>query len=119
MEAVSKDCMFSRAGKSSNEKYRILSQKESILARKMQFKLPDKKDFNSKTKLTYETINKLAIDETEKLKKVISTKSNAEKDQQVLLKEKGFIFNVQSRDDYYETLVFFIKRNKDKIPPTG
>ncbi|CAG9328668.1 unnamed protein product [Blepharisma stoltei] len=108
MEFISNDHMFSRAGKSSTEKFRILSEKERIISRRIQFKAPSRFSFNSKQKQTYESINKLAKEEIEKLKKA------KQEEKEIIKHQTTYSFNVQSRDDYYET-----KRNKDKIPPPG
>jgi hypothetical protein len=61
--------MFSRAGKSSTFKHRILGEKESILERKLKFIKPEKTEYKVHS-LPIDEINFIATKEETKIKKV-------------------------------------------------
>ena len=95
--------MFSRPGKSSLSKHRILGEKEFILQKKFKFKKPERPQYKIHS-LPIDEINTLAETETFKIKKVTIIKEAKTKN---LIRNHScnFVFKVQSRNDFYEANV--------------
>lgn len=104
--------MFSRPGKSSASKFRILLEKDIILKKQFRLKYPEKRSFGT-NKLAIEEINKIAEEERKKLE--IQKKEDKVKFRQLQRSHSGnFIFKVQSRNDFYES-----NQIKNCAPPPG
>jgi hypothetical protein len=104
--------MFSRPGKSSTSKFRILLEKDVILKKQFRLKYPEKRSFIT-NKLAVEEINQIAEEERKKLE--MQKKEEKVKFRQLQRSHSGnFIFKVQSRNDFQES-------NQIKIcaPPPG
>lgn len=97
--------MFSRAGKTSSSKYRILLEREFILNKKFKLKRPERPDFKN-NKMPVDEINAIASKEQTKIEKV--KKSKEAKAKHLMRSHSGnYMFKVQSRNDYYEANVTF------------
>ena len=97
--------MFSRPGKSSTSKFRILQERDAIVMKKFRLKQPEKPSFEY-NKPPVDEINVLATSEQVKVEKLRISKLKKSK----IYKRThsgNFIFKVQSRNDYYEANVSY------------